>query len=75
MPRRNLNPTHNRTAAAVDSLGNVRVYFDVDRNLSAGLTMMAAKHHLTKREMLVQIMRDALAKDVEIAKIVGVTPR
>ena len=75
MPRRNLNPTHNKTAPPVDSLGNVRVYFVIDRGVSAGVKMIAAMHHLTMREMFQLIVKNAVAGDADIAKIVGIKPR
>ena len=36
----------------VDSLGRLRVYFDLDLAMSTGLTMLAAKNHKTKRDFL-----------------------
>lgn len=70
MPRK-LDRKPIKGAPPIDSLGNVRVYFDLPQPVSAGVTMMAARYHLTKRQMLERICREAVEAEQEIAAIVG----
>lgn len=72
MPKRNLTPTGAKVAPPMDSLGRIRVYFDVDRQLSIALALLATKHHTTRREMIEDLIRAAVTADPDVAKVAGI---
>src|SRR5438477_11409190 len=72
MPRRNLNPSHVKVMPPVDSLGRLRVYFDLDLAMSTGLSMLAAENHKTKRDFLEALIRQAILDEPNIAAMLDI---
>lgn len=77
MPKRNLENPPKERLQPVDSLGRLRIYFDVDRRLTVGLTMLASMRHITRRQLVEELFRDAIMAEPAAAMAAGLitTPR